>query len=136
MKINKIKGVIVCPFCCEKIRYGVIKYTGYGYVNEYGYVGNINCLKNNFTGHEYKYPELEKEDQSGIDDLNEIEYRMSCCQDMLDEDTGYKIDDSDVIKILEGRFAISNNNENYELFDDFVEEKKVSNREKSLRNII
>lgn len=127
MKINKINGNVVCPFCGNEL---LISYVGYGSTFERGIIGGIESFSA-FNGVENKFLDYQEQSTDGIEELSDIVFGFDCCGKTADED---ELDEYDIIRILEGRYKINTDNTRYEEYDN---EKEIEdNKSKSIKNLL
>lgn len=125
MKINKIKGNVVCPFCGNEL---LVSYTGYGSTCERGIIGGIKSFSA-LNGVENKFLDYQEQSTDSIEELIDIIFSFDCCG-YCDEE----LDEFDIIKILEGRYKIYIDNPRYKEYDN---EKEIEdNKSKSIKNLL
>lgn len=125
MKINKINGNVVCPFCGNEL---LVSYVGYGSTCERGIIGGIESFSA-LNGVENKFLDYQEQSTDSIEELIDIVFGFDCC--------GYsdeELDEFDIIKMLEGRYKINTDNTRYEEYDN---EKEIEdNKSKSIKNLL
>lgn len=112
MKINKINGRVVCPFCGNILE---VSYCASTYGSEWGIVRGISAFRSLVGGRESFYLDYEEESNE-VGETDNYEYKFDCCGQ---DDYHSNLSDYDIISMMKGEWRISEDSPIYNRCDEF-----------------